>query len=230
MSRFRFYILPRLCLGLSVLLLLFGGWVLWLSLGRPLPSRELACRQEETARLLSPGRTVAQGTIRYPNTVWQDANAWLARRYGDAVGVYSFCRLGGVLWREVRLEFYAPEPDFDAFTVDAALNRGPGHSWYVTPMAVCGLPDAARLEADVVWLGSWEDDPAAAITEHGATTELTRAGDCVWVGPALRVAVPDSPGSNSGTALHVYCRAYDADGNLLAVYDPTANYSVPSTE
>ena len=230
MKRFRYYILPRVCLALSVLVVLLGLWALWLSLGRPMPTRELACRQAETARLLPRGRTAAQGTIGYPETTWRNADAWLARRYGDAVGVYSFCRLGGVLWREVRLEFYAPEPDFDAFTVDASLNRGPGHSWYVTPMAVCGLPDAARLEADVVWLGSWEDDPAVAIAEHGATTELTRAGDCVWVGPALRVAVPDSPGSNSGTALHVYCRAYDADGNLLAVYDPTANYSVPSTE
>ena len=230
MSRFRFYILPRVCLVLSILVLLLGLWALWLSLGRPMSTRELACRQAEAAYLLPPGRTVAQGTIRYPDAVWQDADAWLARRYGDAVGVYSFCRLGGVLWGEVRLEFYTPEPDLAAFTVDAVLNRGPGHSWSVTPMAVCGLPDAARLEVDVVWLGSWEDDPAAAIAEHGATTELTHAEDCVWVGPALRVAVPDSPGSNSGTALHVYCRAYDADGNLLAVYDPTANYFASSTE
>ena len=89
-------------------------------------------------------------------------------------------------------------------------------------MAVCDLPDAARLEADVVWLGNWEDDPAAAVAAHGATTELTRAGDCVWVGPALSVTVPDSPSGSGGSALTVYCRAYDAEGNLLAVYDPDA--------
>lgn len=222
MKRFRYYILPRLCLALSVLVLLLGLWALWLSLGRPMPTRELACRQEEISKVFPQGRTVAQGDIRYPEAAWQNADAWLARRYGGAVGVYSFRRLGGVLWGEVRLQFYVPELDFYAFTVDSSLTRGPGNSWFVTPMAVCDLPDAARLEADVVWLGDWEDDPAAAIAEHGVTTELTRAGDCVWVGPSLRVAVPESPSGRGGSALTACCRAYDAEGNLLAVYDPDA--------
>ena len=39
MKRFRYCILPRVCLVLSVLVLLFGLWVLWLSLGRPMPTR-----------------------------------------------------------------------------------------------------------------------------------------------------------------------------------------------
>ena len=222
MKRFRYYILPRVCLALSVLVVLLGLWALWLSLGRPMPTRELACRQAETARLLPRGRTTAQGTIGYPETTWRNADAWLARRYGDAVGVYSLSRLGGVLWGDARLQFYVPELDFYAFTIDVSMLRGPINSYAATPMAVCDLPDAARLEADVVWLGNWEDDPAAAVAAHGATTELTRAGDCVWVGPALSVAVPDSPSGSGGSALTVYCRAYDAEGNLLAVYDPDA--------
>ena len=45
MKRFRYYILPRVCLALSVLVVLLGLWALWLSLGRPMPTRELACRQ-----------------------------------------------------------------------------------------------------------------------------------------------------------------------------------------
>ena len=222
MKRFRYYILPRVCLALSVLVVLLGLWALWLSLGRPMPTRELACRQAETAHLLPPGRTAAQGTIGYPETTWRNADAWLARRYGDAVGVYSLSRLGGVLWGDARLQFYVPELDFYAFTIDVSMLRGPINSYAATPMAVCDLPDAARLEADVVWLGNWEDDPAAAVAAHGATTELTRAGDWVWVGPALRVTVPDAPGGSGGSALTVYCRAYDAEGNLLAVYDPDA--------
>ena len=138
------------------------------------------------------------------------------------MGVYSLSRLGGVLWGDARLQFYVPELDFYAFTIDVSMLRGPINSYAATPMAVCDLPDAARLEADVVWLGNWEDDPAAAVAAHGATTELTCAGDCVWVGPALSVTVPDSPSGSGGSALTVYCRAYDADGNLLAVYDPDA--------
>lgn len=43
-SRFRFYIFPRLCLALSALVLLGGLWVLWLSMGRPMPTQGLACR------------------------------------------------------------------------------------------------------------------------------------------------------------------------------------------
>ena len=214
MKRFRYYILPRLCLALSVLVVLLGLWALWLSLGRPMPTRELACRQAEISRSFPQGRTVAQGNIR--------TDAWLARSYGGAVGVYSLSRLGGVLWGDVRLQFYVPELDFYAFTIDVSMLRDSINSYAATPMAVCDLPDAARLEADVVWLGSWEDDPAAAIAEHGVTTELTRAGDWVWVGPALSVTVPDAPGGSGGSSLTVYCRAYDAEGNLLAVYDPDA--------
>ena len=221
MSRFRYSILPRICLTFSILVLLSGLWVLWLSLGRPMPTIALACRQAETASLLPHGRTAARGSIRYQVTTWRP-EAWLARRYGDAVGVYSLSRLGGVLWGDAKLQFYVPELDFYAFTIDVSMLRGPINSYAATPMAVCDLPDAARLEADVVWLGDWEDDPAAAVAAHGATTELTRAGDCVWVGPALSVTVPDSPSGSGGSALTVYCRAYDADDNLLAVYDPDA--------
>ena len=221
MSRFRYSILPRICLTFSILVLLSGLWVLWLSLGRPMPTIALACRQAETASLLPHGRTAARGSIRYQVTTWRP-EAWLARRYGDAVGVYSLSRLGGVLWGDAKLQFYVPELDFYAFTIDVSMLRGSINSYAATPMAVCDLPDAARLEADVVWLGDWEDDPAAAVAAHGATTELTRAGDCVWVGPALSVTVPDSPSGSGGSALTVYCRAYDADDNLLAVYDPDA--------
>ena len=114
-----------------------------------------------------------------------------------------------MLWGDARLQFYVPELDFYAFTIDVSMLRGPINSYAATPMAVCDLPDAARLEADVVWLGDWEDDPAAAVAAHGATTELTRAGDCVWVGPALSVTVPDSPSGSGGSALTVYCRAYE---------------------
>ena len=221
MSRFRYSILPRICLIFSILVLLSGLWVLWLSLGRPMPTIALACRQAETASLLPHGRTAARGSIRYQVTTWRP-EAWLARRYGDDVRVYSFSRVYGVFWEEPWLEFYAPDSDFVAFPADATLISISERSYAATPMAVCDLPDAARLEADVVWLGDWEDDPAAAVAAHGATTELTRAGDCVWVGPALSVTVPDSPSGSGGSALTVYCRAYDADGNLLAVYDPDA--------
>ena len=52
MSRFRFYIFPRLCLALSALVLLGGLWVLWLSMGRPMPTQGWPAARPETARFL----------------------------------------------------------------------------------------------------------------------------------------------------------------------------------
>ena len=62
MTRLRLYVLPRLCLGLSVLFFLFALWVLWLSLERPMPTVALACRQAERAGLSSSGTLLASGS------------------------------------------------------------------------------------------------------------------------------------------------------------------------
>ena len=100
MSRFRFYIFPRLCLALSALVLLGGLWVLWLSMGRPMPTQGLACRQAETARFLPHGTTSASGPLRYENGVWfGKADAWAVRRAGDSFTLMELERTAGLLWR-----------------------------------------------------------------------------------------------------------------------------------
>ena len=81
MKRFRYYILPRVCLALSVLVVLLGLWALWLSLGRPMPTRELACRQAEAAHFAPHGRTVAAGDVRFQHTE-PHLDAWVVRRAG----------------------------------------------------------------------------------------------------------------------------------------------------
>ena len=65
MKRFRYYILPRVCLVLSVLVLLFGLWALWLSLGRPCPPGA-GLPPAETAHFAPHGRTVAAGACPLP--------------------------------------------------------------------------------------------------------------------------------------------------------------------
>ena len=101
MSRFRFYILPRLCLGLSVLFLLFGGWVLWLSLGRPLPTMGLACRQEETARLLEGIRCPDKGILLDTGHL-MNANTALRTQEEGAAYINAMLDLHGSLAAAVR--------------------------------------------------------------------------------------------------------------------------------
>ena len=59
MSRFRYVILPRLLLALSALALLAALFLLWLTLGRPLPTISLACRQTASANCFTGARIAA---------------------------------------------------------------------------------------------------------------------------------------------------------------------------
>ena len=230
MKRFRYYILPRVCLVLSVLVLLFGLWVLWFSLGRPMPTRELACRQAETAHFAPHGRTVAAGDVRFQHTE-PHLDAWVVRRAGGRFSVVELNRTAGLLWSVVDLQSIPMEEEtlcvyqVDYAPVDTVVNgRIEFTGGEVAPLAICTHPEAARVEVSVLWFGDWETDVYAALEERGVTGELTDMGGGVWAGPAL--FVPDAPKpeglTSSSSTLYRFCRAYDAEGNLLAVYDPTA--------
>ena len=90
MTRLRLYVLPRLCLGLSVLFFLFALWVLWLSLERPLPTVALACRQAERAGLSSSGTLLASGSAELGQAS-SHHDRWAVLRYGD--GTYALAEL-----------------------------------------------------------------------------------------------------------------------------------------
>lgn len=179
MSRFRFYIFPRLCLALSALVLLGGLWVLWLSMGRPMPTQGLACRQAETARFLPHGTTSASGPLRYENGVWfGKADAWAVRRAGDSFTLMELERTAGLLWRseaimditpsrwgEAIWAFPAGLDYYDVFQ-EGSLDS---ETWSeFTPVAVSDDPRVAQVEVTAVWVGDEERDaPAAALAERG---------------------------------------------------------------
>ena len=89
------------------------------------------------------------------------------------------------------------------------------------PLAVCTNPSVVRVEGELLWLGHWED-PQEALAERGVPITWSSAGNGVWVGEPVRADLPAKPDGNghSGT-LSVWCRGYDADGNLVCSYDPT---------
>lgn len=228
MSRFRFYILPRLVLGLSVLALLGGLWVLWRSLGAPLPTAELACRRAETAYFQPHGRTVASGPVRFREAE-SHCDAWMVRRSGDELSVIELERTAGLLWKEVSLWSLSRE-DAPLYVVTA--DTAPIWDWEdgtdateILPLAVCTDPAAVRVEITALWLGHWETDVQAALAGRGVSTELRHVGDQVWSGESLSVphATPPEGTTSSSQTLYLFGRAYDADGNLLAVYDPTVD-------
>ena len=243
MSRFRFYILPRLCLGLSVLFLLFGGWVLWLSLGRPLPTMGLACRQAAAAELLGEPRLLASGPVRMENS-HPEEDAWAVLQSGDWYAVVKLERRAGLLWSvssalpipPINVAHTGLYTDLAAHDTVWDLYDGPDDPdgqvfTEVLPLAICTHPSVVRLEGEFLVLGNWED-PETARRERGTPVTWYDCGNGVWVGDAVTALlprVPDSDGGVGGT-LSLWCRGYDAAGNLVCAYDPTADWPVPSTE
>ena len=229
MSRFRFYIFPRLCLALSALVLLGGLWVLWLSMGRPMPTQ--ACRQAETARFLPHGTTSASGPLRYENGVWfGKADAWAVRRAGDSFTLMELERTAGLLWRseaimditpsrwgEAIWAFPAGLDYYDVFQ-EGSLDS---ETWSeFTPVAVSDDPRVAQVEVTAVWVGDEERDaPAAALAERGVTAWLSPAGDGVWSGPSLSIRFYSPGAASRSSILLLSCRGYDTDGELVAFCD-----------
>lgn len=237
MSRFRFHILPRLLLALSVLALAAGLWVLWLSLGRPMPTAALACRQAETARFLAPGRLLATGEV-HLDEGYTGQDAWAVLRRGEGYALAELERAAGLLWTVDWL--WSSSPAGSASLVTFATARStlwdPDQVWrddydigdtdtYVQliPLAVCADPAAARLEGELLVAGSWED-PRAVYAERAVPIAWSPAENGVWVGEPVSALLPRRPDdpTRRGGAILIWCRAYDAGGNLVASCGPTA--------
>ena len=238
MSRFRFFILPRICLALSALALLTGLWVLWLSLGRPMPTRLLACRQAETASLLPHGRMAASGPI-HMEEAQADWDAWALLQAGEQYSLVQLTRTAGLLWaadgaRPIDLGDGA----LYVLSADSSIFWEPGEFWRddydphedevpyseAIPLAVCTDPAVVRLEGEYLLLGHWED-PQTAWAERASPITWSPAGEGIWVGAPVSSAIPERPdgsGGHSGTGVF-RCRGYDADGNLVCSFDSSAD-------
>ena len=239
MSRFRYVILPRLLLFLSTLALLVALFLLWLALERPLPTIALACRQASSANCFTGGEVLASGPIRL-NYAEPDAHAWVVLRSGDKYAMTNVKRTAGVLWTvpQFSLFVFSPEDGQQLFPSptgsfpyysyrEGTDNWGgpffePEIDWEIIPLAICTNPSVTRLEGEVLWLGGWED-PQEALAQRGVSVSWSPAENGVWVGEPVLTVLPTEPDGDgrSGTR-SFWLRGYDAAGNLVCSYDPTA--------
>lgn len=239
MKHFRYYILPRLLLVLSILAALFCLFFLWLSLDAPLPSPAAICARIDRENYSSGGEIVASGPIDMTEegiiikSDYTDRDCWwFIRRSGDRFQLQVLERLAGFLWRpldraanglfyQLSLQDQPMGCTFDVFQL-STMDGPPGlDALKVIPILLCADPAVVRVEAQLVTL-SEEDwaDPQAAIAQRGVSPTFTKAGDGVWVGPSPYVLIPWASPKSSGY-LVAWCQGYDADGNLVCSYDPT---------
>ena len=239
MSRFRFSVLPRLLLALSILALLAGLWVLWLSLDRPMPTVALACRQAGPPNCFTGGELLASGPVRLEEG-YSEQDAWALLKQGERYALAELERRAGLLWtvKELRLIDPAALGSPTLFPISTAVSNlwDPGEFWrddyniedadtrgVALPLAVCTDPAAVRLEGEFLVVGRWED-PQDAWEERAVPITWTYVGSGVWAGEPVSSPMPRSPDDpgRSGGAFSIWCRAYDAGGNLIASYEPTA--------
>ncbi len=242
MKHFRYYILPRLLLALSIIAALFCLFFLWLSLDAPLPSPAAICARLDKENYSSPGKIVAsspidmseEGVILKTAYTSQDC-WWFVSRSGDRFQLHLLERIAGFLWRPLgsRNNYFkyslSPQDRPIGFTGDiveltTTIDPLSLEGCKVIPILFCADPSVVRMEAQLLYLTSDEwDDPQAAMDSRAVSPEFTKAGDGVWVGPSPYVVIPWASTGSSGH-LAVFCQGYDAAGNLVCSYDLTANW------
>lgn len=238
MSRFRYVILPRLLLVLSTLALLVALFLLWLALERPLPTIALACRQAGPANCFTGGEILASGPIRL-NHAEPDAHAWVVLRSGDKYAMTNVKRTAGVLWtvpqfslalfslEEGQQLFPSPTGSFPYYSYLKGMDNGgspyfkPQIDWEIIPLAICTNPSVVRLEGEILWLG-FSEDPQEALAQRGVSISWSSAGNGVWVGEPVLTSLSTEPDGSGSGVRSIWLRGYDAGGNLVCSYDPTA--------
>ena len=217
MNRFRYYILPRLLLALSALALLFSLFLLWLSLDAPLPSAAGVCARLDRERYVSGVSLLASGPIQYQDS--SDASApentwWFVGRNGDSIQFYTLEKLAGFLWRNAdRVARYdLSETEQSLFVRPMGTHFLGTGGTELTPVIVCTDPLVVRVEAQLAHLGMSEQENAQAVMDHrGISPDFTQVADGVWVSPS--VTIP--PSVETVSTLTIWCRGYDAAGNLV---------------
>lgn len=229
MSRFRYVILPRLLLALSTLALLAALFVLWVTLERPMPTIALACRQAGPANGFSNGEVIASGPVDLVERE-ADADAWAVLRSGDRYAVAELDRTAAVLWTVSSFLCIDPSQQSTGALMPLSVSstiftKDNGAFWEddydllseLIPLAICTDPSVVRLEGELLSLGNWEE----ALAERGVSISWSPAGNGVWVGGPVTSLIPALPdGSGHNGTLSIWCRGYDANGDLVCSYDP----------
>ena len=161
----------RVRLVLSILFLLFSLVFYWWASGSPMPTPGLAHRAALLSYGLNPGPVVAQGTIHFQEITpspYDDGEGshWLVSRQGDGWAVTSHSR-AGLFWSQPKFPVYLLTPSEDAplvvvhlqyasaYLLDESIGENPFDNgdwyWEWVSLAVCTLPDVARIELYQGW-------------------------------------------------------------------------------
>ncbi len=218
MKRFRFSIL----LALSSLALLASLFLLWLSLDAPLPTAAAICARLDRERYVSGVSLLASGPIQYqdpaainaPQNTW-----WFVGRNGDSIHFYTLEKLAGFLWRNAdrAVRYDLSETEQSLFVRPMGTYFLGTEGTELTPVIVCTDPSVVRVEARLAHLGMSEQENAqAAMDRRGVSPDFTQVADGVWVSSS--VTVP--PSEENASSLTIWCRGYDAAGNLVCANPP----------
>ena len=219
-------------LTLAALVLLGALTALFLALGRPMPTPELAVSLAGRSLLLGDGEIVAQGPVadsQGNSDFYRRKTRWLLLEGGTGPVLYTVERLGP-FWRlESGPHFSKDAPIWDwHWLVSSNIEYGSGEDpmgeskWTYEQLylAVTRDPRVARVEGKACWVPltvdgrtpTWEER-RAYLEEHGTIFSLTETApdSGVWTG---YVAPPTFASGSSG--LHSRVTAYDSQGAVVA--------------
>lgn len=219
-------------LALAALVLLGGVLALFLALGRPMPTPELAVCTAGRSLLLGEGELLAQGPVagsQGASDFYRRETRWALLEGGTGPVLYTVERLGP-LWRLESGPYFSKDAPIWTWNwiVSSQLEYGSGEdlmgeaSWSYEQLylAVTRDPRVARVEGKACWVPgtvggqglTWEEQ-GAYLEEHGTPFSLTETapGSGVWTG---YVAPPTSGSGQSGLRSRV--AAYDAQGAVVA--------------
>ena len=218
-------------LTLSILFLLFSLVFLWWAVGSPMPTPGLAHRATLLSYGLTPGPVEAQGEIHFqeiirsPNS--SEGSRWLVSRQEDGWAVTVHPK-AGLFWSQSnsRVQLLTPPEDTplmaahlqyaSTYLWEEGISENPFDDgdwyWEWVTLAVCTLPDVARIELYQGWYNSIDANglsPRDWLLEHGSVADCTRLSpdSPFWLCQQVW-----NPGEGATATL---ARAYDAQGNLL---------------
>ena len=219
-------------LALAALVLLGALTALFLALGRPMPTPELAAAMAGRSLLLGDGEVVAQGPVagsQGNSDFYRRETRWVLLESGTGHTLCTVERLGP-FWR-LRLGPYftsreAPIWDWN-WIVSTNVEYGSGEDpmeeadWMYEQLylAVTRNPRVARVEGKACWVPDTVDgqtltreEREAYLEEHGAIFSLTETApdSGVWTG----TVATHTPSGGSGLISRV--TAYDDRGDVVA--------------
>ena len=183
-------------LTLSILFLLFSLVFLWWAVGSPMPTPGLAHRATLLSYGLTPGPVEAQGEIHFQEITRSpdssEGSRWLVSRQEDGWAVTVHPK-AGLFWSQSnsRVQLLTPSEDTplmaahlqyaSAYLWEEGISENPFDDgdwyWEWVTLAVCTLPDVARIELYQGWYNSIDANglsPRDWLLEHGSVADCTR--------------------------------------------------------